>query len=37
VVADPCENGSESLEIIKCELLLDHLRTYKLLKVEPVT
>ena len=37
MVADPCEHDSESLEIIKGELLLDHLRTYKLLKVEPVT
>jgi len=37
VVAEPCEHDSEPLEIVKDELLLDRLRTYKLLKVEPVT
>jgi len=37
VVADPCELDSEPLKIIKGELLHGHLRTYKLLKVEPVT
>jgi len=37
VVADPCEHDSEPLNIMKGELLLDHLRTYKILKLEPVT
>ena len=37
MIADSCENDSETLEFIKGGLLLDHLRTYKLLKVEPVT
>jgi len=37
VIADSCENDSETLEFITCGLLLDHLKTYKLLKLEPLT
>ena len=37
MVSDPCEHDSEPLEFVTSGLLLDHLSTYKLLKVEPVT